>query len=215
MRDLVRQHDRALLDLLRQLTDEEWEQPSLCHSWTNRDVLAHLIVGYWLPIGALVGTMIRLRLPFDQVNDTMTWHLSGTSTVPQMLDELADHIEQPPTRTPVMFPARLMLGDHLTHHLDTALALDREPSIAENAARIVLQTQVLVPNPFVPARRRAHGLRLEATDITWSHGHPENPLIKGAAVHLISALGGRPHSLANLDGPGRSVLRHRITPSPG
>ena len=37
--DLQRQRTADLLD---QLSDEEWRQPSLCQGWTIRDVAAHL-----------------------------------------------------------------------------------------------------------------------------------------------------------------------------
>jgi hypothetical protein len=45
-----------------------------------------------------------------------------------------------------------MLGDHLTHHLDVALPLGGQPAIPHRALRAILQTQVRLPNPFVPAR---------------------------------------------------------------
>ncbi len=50
----------ALADLLDQLSDQEWRQPSLCAGWSVRDVAAHLTqqqVGF----GAALVTMIRGR----------------------------------------------------------------------------------------------------------------------------------------------------------
>ena len=55
------------------------------------------------------------------------------------------------------FPQRLLLGDHITHELDIVFALDREPEIEPDVVVAVLNTQVAVPNPFVPAFRNSGG----------------------------------------------------------
>ena len=49
-------------------------------------------------------------------------------------------------------------------------ALGREPGVPADALVAVLNTQVSVPNPLVPAFRNSRGLRLTATDADWAHG---------------------------------------------
>ena len=59
----------------------------------------------------------------------------------------------------------------------------------------MLNTQVAVPNPFVPAFRNSSGLRLRATDAEWSHGE-RGPVVEGRAADLVSVLGDRPKALS-------------------
>ena len=60
-RDEVWQHTiaqrLALRDVLRDLTPEEWDQPSLCAGWRVRDVAAHVIVGPQLGLVSTVKVM--------------------------------------------------------------------------------------------------------------------------------------------------------------
>jgi uncharacterized protein (TIGR03083 family) len=39
---VVDEERSTLADLLEELTEEEWEHPSLCSAWRVRDVAAHL-----------------------------------------------------------------------------------------------------------------------------------------------------------------------------
>jgi hypothetical protein len=87
-------------------------------------------------------------------------------------------------------------------------ALGRDPAIPADALVAVLNTQVSVPNPFVPAFRNSRGLRLRAVDIDWSHGE-DGPRVSGRAADLVSVLGNRPARLDRLDGDGVDVLATR------
>ena len=108
------------------------------------------------------------------------------------------------------FPPRLLLGDHITHELDMLFALGREPEIPAEALVAVLNTQVSLPNPFVPAFRNSRGLRLTAADADWTHGE-RGPIVRGPAADLVSVLGDRPAMLARLDGDGVDVLASRVS----
>jgi hypothetical protein len=89
-------------------------------------------------------------------------------------------------------------------------ALDREPAVCADALVAVLNTQVSVPNPFVPAFRNSRGLRLIATDADWSHGE-RGPIVRGLAAELVSVLGNRPAMLTRLEGDGVEVLASRVS----
>ena len=88
-------------------------------------------------------------------------------------------------------------------------ALGREPAIPADALVAVLNTQVNVPNPFVPAYRNSRGLRLAATDAEWTHG--QGPLVRGPAAEMVSVLGNRPAMLGHLDGDGVDTLASRVS----
>ncbi|MDY7104947.1 MAG: maleylpyruvate isomerase family mycothiol-dependent enzyme [Actinomycetota bacterium] len=214
MRHIIEEHDRALLGVARTLTDSDWRRPSLCDGWANRDVLAHLVLGARFPLGDLAVTMAR-EGSFDRASDVMARRLSAATPTLALLDELERHMDRLPLRTRLLFPPRFLLGDRLVHHLDIVLALGREPHVPAEAASNVLRTQVTVPNPLVPARRNARGLRLEATDVDWSHGPAGAPLVRGSAARLVSVLAGRPRALADLRGDGVDALGARVAPATG
>jgi hypothetical protein len=106
------------------------------------------------------------------------------------------------------FPRSLLLGDHVTHELDILLALDRVPAIPADVLTCVLNTQVALPNPFVPAYFNGRGIRLIATDAGWTHGN--GAVVSGGAADLVSVLGDRPRALPRLSGDGASVLSARV-----
>ena len=89
-------------------------------------------------------------------------------------------------------------------------ALGREPAIAADGLVAVLNTQVSVPNPFVPAFRNSRGLRLCATDADWMHG-VAGPTVRGRCAELVSVLGNRQAMLPRLEGDGVEVLVSRVS----
>jgi hypothetical protein len=111
------------------------------------------------------------------------------------------------------FPRRLLLGDHVTHELDILLALDLAPTISPEALIAVLNTQVSLPNPFVPAYRNSRGLRIHATDVGWRHGD-RGLEVHGSAADLVSVLGNRPKALRRLRGDGVPALAERVLSRP-
>jgi len=206
--ELLRANDRRFLALARDLTAAEWSAPSLCDEWTNHEVLAHLVAGYGGRLGVLVAEICRHRGSFDDANTDLARTLAATRSPAALLEDfarLADHRRGMGR----YFPRTLFLGDHVTHELDILHALGREPAIPEAALVAVLNAQVTLPNPFVPALRNSRGLRLVATDAAWTHGR-EGPEVIGRAAELVSALGNRPRVLATLTGDGVAVLAERV-----
>ena len=200
---MLARNDERFATLARELTAREWASPSLCTEWTNHDILAHLVVGYSAPVHTVIGQMIRRREDFDDVNARMARDLAAHRTVNQLLDDF-DRLRAHPRGIGVLFPKRLLLGDHVMHELDIVFALGAEPTIPGDILTAVLQTEVSIPNPFVPARRRAKGLALHATDTVWTH-HDESGddhIVSGAAADLASVLAGRHHAVKRLTGPG-------------
>jgi uncharacterized protein (TIGR03083 family) len=206
--ELLRANDRRFLALARDLSAAEWSAPSLCDEWTNHEVLAHLVAGYGSRLGVLVAEMSRRRWSFDAANTEMARKLAAVRSPAELIEEfarLADH----PAGMGRYFPRTLFLGDHVTHELDICYAIDRAPGIPSDALIAVLNVQVSLPNPFVPAFRNSRGLRLIATDVDWTHGRA-GPEVIGRAAELVSVLGNRPRVLATLTGDGVAVLAERV-----
>src|SRR5262249_39356411 len=95
------------------------------------------------------------------------------------------------------------------HELDITYALGRQSAVPTDILAAVLDTQVRIPNPFVPAAARARGLNLIATDTDWSR-HADGPTVTGPAAELALVLTGRPAVLPYLTGDGVPVLASRL-----
>src|SRR4051812_37451419 len=48
-------------DFLHDLSDEQWDAPSLCEGWKVRDVVSHLTVGYTYGLPTIAGQVIKFR----------------------------------------------------------------------------------------------------------------------------------------------------------
>jgi uncharacterized protein (TIGR03083 family) len=207
--DLLRDNDDRFGALARGFSGEDWARPSLCGRWSNHEVLAHLVVGVSASLRSVAVSMARHRCSFDSANADMARALAAVRSPAELLADYGE-LSRLPEGLGRHFPSRLLLGDHVTHELDIVYALDREPEIAHEALVAVLNTQVAVPNPFVPAYRNAKGLRLRAIDAPWRHGE-RGPVVAGRAAELVSALGNRPKVIHRLDGDGVAMLEARLS----
>jgi uncharacterized protein (TIGR03083 family) len=206
-RERLRANDARFLAVAGGFSADEWSQPSLCEDWSNHQVLAHLVVGYSAGVAAIAAEMLRHKGSFDPANAAMAQTLAASRTPAALLDDF-ERLTRRPRGLGRYFPPRLLIGDHITHELDMLFALGRDPAIPADALAAVLNTQVSVPNPFVPAFRNSRGLRLRATDIDWTYGG-DGPRVSGRAADLVSVLGNRPAMLDRLDGDGVDVLATR------
>jgi uncharacterized protein (TIGR03083 family) len=204
----LRANDLRLLAVARGVSDQDWFRPSLCTAWTNHDVLAHLVVGYRVSPGTVGIEMVRHHGSFDRSNAGLAQNLAARRTPTELIDEFAALIDRPRGLARV-FPRRLLLGDHVIHELDIVLPLGLRPTVSPEVLVAVLETQVRVPNPFVPAAARARGFSLRATDVDWSNPDGRR-CVTGTAAHLASALAGRPWALTHLSGDGLPQLRERV-----
>jgi uncharacterized protein (TIGR03083 family) len=209
--DLRRASDRRFAAVAAGLSDAEWSAPSLCAEWTNHEVLAHLVIGCCASAASILTAMAGTRGDFDAANTRLAQDLATRRTPAELLADFAER-----SRRPVgigrLFPPRLLTGDHVIHELDILFSIGREPRIPAGTLHAVLQTEVTVPNPFVPARKTAAGLRLHATDTGWTWtAHPAAQLcVGGRAADLASVLAGRPWALHRLAGSGIPELATRI-----
>jgi uncharacterized protein (TIGR03083 family) len=198
---MARAERADLADFLATLTPHDWEAPSLCTKWTVKDVVAHVISYEELGVAGLVkrfakGWVVR-------ANQVGVDEFSALSPE-QLLDFLRGHLE--PRGLTAGFGGMIALVDGTIHHQDIRRSLDRPRTVPADRLRRVLG---LVPgNPRLGAGRRIRGLRLRATDVDWTHG--QGPEVHGPGEALLMAMAGRPAALAELEGPGRDTLAHRV-----
>lgn len=210
VRETLRGNDERFRSLAAGLGPDEWAHPSLCDEWSNHQVLAHLVIGYRSGAGLTMREILRHGGSFDRANTALACALAEVRGPAELLDEFGQLVYRPRGLGRI-FPPRLLLGDHITHELDIVFALDRAPQIPEEAVIAVLNTQVALPNPFVPAFGNSRGLRLRAIDVEWAHG-VKGPLVEGRAAELVSVLGNRPRMLPALRGDGVELLASRVSP---
>jgi uncharacterized protein (TIGR03083 family) len=192
---------RAVADLLADLTDPEWDTPSLCAGWRVRDVAAHLALAPQPP-GPLTmaAEAIRAGGRFHRLNhDIAVRHANRPGA--DLVDELRRHAGS--RRLPAVTNYRNILFDVLVHAQDIAIPLER-PLVMPVRAAAAGATRVWTMGWPFWARRRLPAVRLVATDTDWSVG--AGPEVHGPIAALLLLLTGRRAALPGLSGPGAAQL---------
>ncbi|HVK27660.1 MAG TPA: maleylpyruvate isomerase family mycothiol-dependent enzyme [Nocardioides sp.] len=186
-----------LVALLRGLTDEQWDTPSLCAGWRVREVAGHLLHDT-IPIRTYAGIVARERFGVDRVNDTLAAKAAAMPTA-AIIDKLVEAPKHFSRRAP-----KVILADMIVHQQDIRRPLGLPRTIAADRLRMALDH----PDPFAFPKRRTRGLRFTATDLDWSNG--DGPEVRGPGEALALAIVGRPVVLDELEGDGVGILRRRI-----
>ncbi|NKY89491.1 maleylpyruvate isomerase family mycothiol-dependent enzyme [Nocardia veterana] len=185
-----------LIALLRDLSEEEWEAPSLCAGWRVRDVVGHLLYDE-ISLPGYARFALRHRLNTDRVNNRLVDRVRNLTTA-----ELLARFENSGQRITGAWP-RLGLADILVHHQDIRRPLGRPREIPADRLIAVLRH----PDPFAAPRKYTRGLRFVATDVEWSAG--SGPEVRGPGEALALAVVGRAVVLDELTGAGVATLRRR------
>lgn len=208
LRDLATAERRDVADYVNTLTEEEWEQPSLCPGWTVRDVVGHLPSYDELGWAAVLALFARSGFSLTRCNQLGVEQSRRLSTE-QLVARLRSYAV--PRGITAMFGSRIALTDGLIHHQDIRRALGHPRTVP--ARRLVAALEFAPRARALPAPANARGLRLVATDVDWAHGI--GPEVTGPGEALLVALAGRPQGLADLGGPGLATLAQRVRSSGG
>jgi uncharacterized protein (TIGR03083 family) len=193
---------RRLVDLLEDLSDQEWEHPSLCQGWTVRQVAAHVALQNttWSALPRSVPEVIR-RGGMNGAIHAMACRRAEAPTG-QIIAEIRDRIgvwRPLPTLT-----YRESAIDYLVHAQDIAIPLGRHLAMPADAAVVAAHRVWTSPRMF-HARSRFSGYRFVATDTEWVAG--TGPEVTGPISGLLLVLTGRSAGLATLSGPGADALQ--------
>jgi uncharacterized protein (TIGR03083 family) len=195
----------ALARLLEGLSDDEWEQPSLCAGWRVRDVAAHVSLCALPPSpGSMLVDLIRARGNMHQLN-TLVSRRRAERAPEQLIADLRQHAGS--RKIPVVSDQRNILFDLLVHVQDIAIPLGIELPMPVVPAAAGATRVWSMGWPFW-ARRRLRGLRLRATDTDWSAGAGTE--LRGPIRMLLLLLTGRTTTaLPHLSGPGVHTIIER------
>jgi uncharacterized protein (TIGR03083 family) len=182
-------HRRRLADLLAELSEEEWRQPSLCEGWTVRDVAGHLAWQRRISLPATVVDLVRARGSLHRAIHDAACRYARRPTE-QLVAEVHALVG---TRQPVPGMTYLeTLIDTLVHGQDIAVPLGRRLDVAPEAAAVAA-TRIWTKPSLFPATKPLHAFRFTATDLAWSVG--EGPEVRGPMSAILLGLTGRPADL--------------------
>jgi uncharacterized protein (TIGR03083 family) len=205
----VDQQRRGLVDLLEDLSDQEWQHPSLCQGWNVRQVAAHL---------ALQNTTVAMYP--RAVLDSIRWgglnggiHAAACRHAQLPGDQIIGEIRD---RIGVWKPLpgagyRESAIDYLVHTQDIAIPLGRQVTMPTDVATVAAERVWTNPRMF-HARKKLAGHRLVAADTDWTAG--EGQEVSGPISALLLLLTGRPAAIAQLSGPGAATLQTRTSRTP-
>jgi uncharacterized protein (TIGR03083 family) len=186
----------AFANLIRDLTPEQWELPSLCSGWTVRDVVVHTAFHSHRGLKETFGSTAKYtallveREHADTIDGLIAWFASPA-----------------PARAR---RSRINVCELVIHQQDVRRAVASPRDYPLDTLQMCLQQCTsVIGNALIIARknRLGHGLRLVATDIPWSKGN--GPEAVGAGEAILMAIAGRVAALADLHGPGVANLTER------
>lgn len=201
---LVHTERAALAADLAELTEAEWNTPSLCEGLTVREVLAHVTAGASLTPARWFAGVVRCRFDFDrQVALRLREQLGADAgETLQRFRRIVDSTTKPP------LPVVAMLGEVVVHGEDVRKPLGvRRDHPVDTLTRVAHHYQS--SNLVLPSGKRAEGLRLTATDGPFDAG--SGPVVAGPTLALVMALAGRAAYCDELTGDGVDTLRERCT----
>jgi len=185
----------AFAGLIRSLTPEQWERPSLCPGWTVRDVVVHAAFHTHRGLRETLGStekytpLLVERAHADTIDGLIAWFASPA---------------------PRSAGNKINVCELVIHQQDVRRAVGSPRDYPGDTIRMCLeQCTTVLGNVFIIARkhRLGHGVRLVATDISWSKGN--GPEVAGTGEAILMTIAGRAAALADLTGPGVAILTER------
>jgi uncharacterized protein (TIGR03083 family) len=173
-----------LADLLAAGPVDVWDAPSLCEKWLVRHVIAHVTMPVRMTPEQFGAEMAAARGDFGVLSDTVA---ARDASLP--LDDLLDQLRSPALHAwqPPGGGAVGALSHAVIHSLDVTIALEQPPVAPQEAVSAVLEQLAGAEGAWFGVDLT--GVRLEATDTTWSWG--SGRLVRADSGALVALLSGR------------------------
>lgn len=198
----VKAERTALADDLAGLDDAAWATPSPCEGWTVRDVLAHLDASARITAGSFLPKLVAsgFSLKRLQAKDIAAGTTGPPSATLARFREVLGSTKSPPGPKDTWLGEILVHGDDIRRPLGIARTYDVD-------ACVQVADFYKGSNLVLGSKKRLDGLRLEATDASWSTG--SGPTVSGPIHSLLVAMTGRRGATADLTGDGVATLAAR------
>ncbi|MGK4579022.1 maleylpyruvate isomerase family mycothiol-dependent enzyme [Kitasatospora sp. HPMI-4] len=178
---------RELADVLDNLTESQWNSPSLCDGWRVREVAAHMSTGFRYSFGRTALELARAGGSLHRMTDRLARRDAAALSPRELAAALRDNARHP--WTPPVGGVTAALGHDVVHGLDITVALDLGRQVPEEHLRIVLQA--VRPRTLRFFGADLEGVELRATDLEWSYG-TGTPVVGPAQELLLLAYGRKP-----------------------
>jgi uncharacterized protein (TIGR03083 family) len=193
----------ALAEDLATFDDVEWETQSLCDEWKVRHVVGHLIYGADMKLGPVFKGLVTSGLNFNRFMSREAMTL-GAAPPLTLLRQFRGTIGTRITLNGAK--PDISLVDLVCHSQDIRRPTGLVRSVPESTLLAVADTMKGIGFP-IKTKKRIAGLRLSATDYSWSTG--DGSSVEGPLASLILAMVGRHAAFADLSGEGVSTLTAR------
>lgn len=185
IRAMIAAERRDQLELLRNLTEEQWDAPSLCEGWRVKEVVAHTTLPYRSSTGRVLMEMLKSAGRFNHASDRMAKQDARNLTTDELISTIEANIDHP--WTPPGGGPLGALSHEVIHGLDITKALDLDRQVPHERLRPILES--MTPRSVKYFKADLTNKRLEATDLDWTFGEGEP--IKRPAQELLLLVCGR------------------------
>jgi uncharacterized protein (TIGR03083 family) len=191
-----------LADTWESLTPEQWGAASWCEGWSVQDVAGHLVASAEQTPPNFFKEFAAAGFKFNVFAERGAKRCAsaGSSELVRRLRARTSTRNHPPG------PVNAMLGEVVVHGDDLRRPLGLSHQTPEAALAVVADSWKKT-NVLIGSKRRIEGLRLAATDSTWTHG--DGPEVSGPLQSLVLAMTGRKQVLDDLLGDGVAILATR------
>lgn len=198
-RVLMRDERRDILQLLGELSPEQWQQESLCDGWTVRDLVAHLVG--WDDL-LLYRSRREHLLALLRFGGLYAWSFGSMTILNRRIQQRTRHLR--PDDLSRRFAAddspelkwlfdgtnpAAHLAEYVIHHQDIRRPLGLQRVVSADRLVAALHGVTNLPSVRVTAWWRLRGVRHEATDVDWSRGHGRT--VRASGEEILLSLAGR------------------------
>src|ERR1700739_459773 len=162
--EMARAEREDFADLLDQLSDDQWESPTLCARWRVRDVVAHVISYEDLSWGGVVQRFLQGGLIVDRINELGV--VDFAELPPDQLRELFRRHLRPRGLT-AGFGGMIALTDGMIHQQDIRRPLGLPREIPAERLRATLDFVLYAPTVRGAWRARCAVGRRRSGLVAW------------------------------------------------
>ena len=185
-----------LAEVLAGLSEDDWDQPTLCKEWRVRELVAHITMPYRISTPRFLAGLIRAGGKFDRYADRQARADAAALSSAELLECLRHNVNHPWKPPGGGYVGAL--SHDVIHGLDVTVALGIDRQVPAGRLHHILDD--MNPRQVKYFGVELNGIQLQATDLDWTYG-TGTPLT-GAAQDLLLVLCGRtlpPNHLTGTD----------------